>query len=433
MREGTGYYRYASVSDFLSNAAPIDFALTYGTNGNSRPANAVAFGQLGIYVQDEWNVLDNLKLTVGLRADNISFLNDIMTNNAIKDLDFGGRHIDTGVWPKSTFNWSPRAGFTYDIMKDKSLILRGGTGLFSGRLPLVFFTNMPTNSGMTQQLYTISSTYSNGALAARNPALDVFAGGMATTVDEMINKLGINTTVTPADGKVGSMVAAVDPDFKMPQVWKTSLAVDYQIPVSFPFTATVEGMFTKNINAVMLDNYAVRSAESGTWTKFAGSDNRYIYPSNFYYNNIASNGSILRDACVLTNTNKGYGYTFNTTLKAQPVQHLDIMLAYTHTEMKEVSGMPGSNAGSAWTNLVTVNGSNLADAQRSQYVIPNQVIGSISYRLPDMDYKSTTISLFYRGYSPYGNSFMYSNDMNGDGSGNDLIYIPKAKGDIKFV
>jgi len=436
MREGTGYYRYASVSDFLNDAAPIDFALTYGTNGASRPANAVGFGQLGIYVQDEWNALENLKITLGVRGDNLMFLNDIMTNNAIKDLDFGGRHIDTGVWPKTRINWSPRIGFTYDVMKNRSLIVRGGTGLFTGRLPLVFFTNMPTNAGMTQKLYTISSTYTSGALTARNPALDVFKGGMATTVDDMINKLGINTTVTPEMGSVGSSVAAVDPNFKMPQVWKSALAVDYQVPVSFPFTVTAEAMYTKNINAVMLDNYAVKSAEKDNWDKFSGSDNRYIYPSNngFYYNNLVTGTkNVLKDACVLTNTDRGYGYTFNLTLKAKPAKDLDLMAAYTHTEMKEVSGMPGSNAQSAWQGLNTVNGSNLVDVQRSQYVMPDQVIGSISYLLPDLAYKATTVSLFYRGYTPYGNSFMYSNDMNGDGISNDLIYIPKAKGDIKFA
>jgi hypothetical protein len=110
-----------------------------------------------------------------------------------------------------------------------------------------------------------------------------------------------------------------------------------------------------------------------------------------------------------------------------------MMFAYTHTEMKEVSGMPGSNASSAWQGLMTVNGPNMNDVQRSQYVTPHQIIGSLSYTLPDMKYKSTTISLFYRGYSPYNYSFTYSNDMNGDGISNDLIYIPNKKGDIKFV
>ena len=101
------------------------------------------------------------------------------------------------------------------------------------------------------------------------------------------------------------------------------------------------------------------------------------------------------------------------------------MAAYTLTEMKEISGMPGSNANSAWQGLPTVNGPNVTEIQRSQYVIPNQVIGSISYILPDLAYKGTTISLFYRGYTPFGNSFTYQGDMNGDGLTDNLMYIPK--------
>lgn len=426
MRNGTGYYRYASLSDFLNGAAPVDFALTYGANGNTKPSNAVAFGQLGVYVQDEWNVLENLKLTAGVRADNLTFLNDIMTNNAIRDLDFGGRHIDTGVWPKSRINWSPRLGFTWDVNKNKSLIVRGGTGLFTGRLPLVFFTNMPSNAGMNQLLMKVQTSFNaDGTVKNRDPRLDLLAGGMVTNVNDMISKLGFQTEVTPDKGSVPSSIAGVDPNFKMPQVWKTSIAADYKIPVSFPLTLTAEAIYTKNINAVTQINYAVKSPESG-WSTFSGSDNRYIYPSGLYYNNV-------KDACVLSNTNKGYGYTFNLTLKSEPVKNLNLMTAYTRTEMKEISGMPGSNANSAWMNIYSINGPNNSDIQRSQYVIPDQVIGSISYTLPDRDYKSTTVSLFYRGYSPYADSFLYSTDMNGDDVIGDLIYIPKGRGDIKFV
>jgi hypothetical protein len=440
MRNGTGYYRYASLSDFLNDAAPVDFALTYGANGNKNPSNAVSFGQFGGYVQDEWNVLDNLKLTAGIRADNLTFLNDIMTNNAIRDLNFGGRHIDTGIWPKSRINWSPRLGFTYDALQDKTLIVRGGTGLFTGRLPLVFFTNMPSNAGMNQLLMKVQTQYANdgtikpdvlnpdGSIKTpgRDPRLDLLAGGMLTNVDEMISRLGFQTEVTPDMGSKPSSIAGVDPNFKMPQVWKTALGVDYNVPVSFPLSVSAEGTFTKNINAVTQVNYAVKDPEE-SWTTFAGSDNRYIYPTDRFH--VAGT----TDACVLTNTSKGYGYTFNLTLKAEPVNNLNLMAAYTHTEMKEISGMPGSNANSAWVNIYSVNGPNHSDIQRSQYVIPNQVIGSISYTLPDRDYKATTISLFYRGYTPYGDSFLYSTDMNEDGVTGDLMYIPKAKGDIKFT
>ena len=438
MRNGTGYYRYASLSDFLNGAAPVDFALTYGANGNTLPSNAVAFAQLGVYVQDEWNILENLKVTLGVRGDNLKFLNDIMTNNAILNLDFNGRHIDTGVWPKSRINWSPRLGFTYDVKKDKSLIVRGGTGIFTGRLPLVFFTNMPSNAGMNQLLMKVQTQfnsdgtvkgYSNvntvNGLVSSKDLLNMLAGGMITNVDEMISRLGFQTQVTPDMGSVPSSIAGVNPNFKMPQVWKSSVAIDYVIPVQFPFSATIEGIYTKNINAVMQENYAIKNPDNG-WATFSGPDNRYIYPSDRYYNNITS-------ANVLTNTSKGHGYTLNLTLKAKPAKNFDLMAAYTHTEMKEISGMPGSDANSAWVNIYSINGPNTADPQRSQYVIPDQIIGSISYVLPDLAWKGTTVSLFYRGYSPYGNSFLYSNDMNGDGVTGDLIYIPKNRGDIKFI
>lgn len=427
MRNGTGYYRYASLSDFLNGAAPVDFALTYGANGEKKPSNAVAFGQLGLYVQDEWNMLENLKLTAGIRVDNLTFLNDIMTNNAIRDLDFGGRHIDTGVWPESGINWSPRLGFIYDVLKDKSLTVRGGTGLFTGRLPLVFFTNMPSNAGMNQLLMKVQTLFNaDGTVKSRDERLDLLAGGIPTSVDEMISKLGFQTEVTPDMGSVPSSIAGVDPEFKMPQVWKTSVAADCQIPVSFPFTVTAEGIYTKNINAVMQVNYAVKNPESG-WETFSCPDNRYIYPADRYYNSV-------RDACVLTNTDKGYGYTLNLTLKAKPAKSLDLMAAYTHTEMKEISGNPGSNANSAWINIYSVNGPNVSGIQRSQYVIPDQMIGSLAWRVPPgSKISETTVSLYYRGYSPYGDSFLYANDMNGDGVTGDLIYIPGKRGEIKFT
>ncbi|MDO5131013.1 MAG: TonB-dependent receptor, partial [Prevotellaceae bacterium] len=148
MRNGTGYYRYNSVDDFINGAAPQVVCLTYGYNGESNPTARVQYGKLGIYLQDEWNATERLKLTGGIRFDTFIFNNgDLMTNNAIKELDYYGKHIDTGKWPSTKLILSPRIGFTYDVLGDKTLKFRGGTGLFQGRLPLVFFTNMPTNGG----------------------------------------------------------------------------------------------------------------------------------------------------------------------------------------------------------------------------------------------------------------------------------------------
>ena len=409
MREGSGYYRYSSLEDFLNDEAPEAVALTYGYNGESNPTAQVVFNQLGFYLQDEWNIQENFKLTYGMRFDELFFNDDdIMRNNAVYALDFNGRHIDTGAWPKARMQFSPRVGFVWDVFKDKSLKVRGGTGLFTGRLPLVYFTNMPTNSGMIQTTVTYGHNYNTGEVS---PELELFKGGIETTVDGMIDKLGLPRNISPEDGRLQSKIAGVDHDFKMPQVWKTSVAVDYQLPVAFPFTATAEFMYTKNVNAVTVENYNIQDASG--WERFNGADNRLIYPDNYtYYDNI--------NAVVLTNTHKGHGYTANLTLNATPVRNLDLMAAYTHTEFKEVSGLPGSDPLSTWQGMLTIDGSNYGTVQRSPFT-NNKVTNGLHF------------NLYYAGYSPTSTSYAYTNDMNGDGINNDLMYIPKDDSEIQFV
>jgi len=428
IRNGTGYYRYASLDDFLNQRAPTDFALTYGWDGEANPAAEVAFNQLGVYVQDEWNLAKNFSLTYGLRGDYLKYVDNIIRNNAIYELDFGDKKIDTGSWPTPKVQLSPRVGFTWDVMGDQTLKIRGGSGVFMGRLPLVFFTNMPTNSGMVQGSYAAVTTYnSDGSVKEADPILSSLAGKMITDVDEMISKLGLPTTITPEQGVLPRDINGIDPDFKMPQVWKSSFAIDYKVPVSFPMTVTLEGIYTKNINGVMLKNYNLMESDS-TWERFEGPDDRYIYPAKADYTYTS------RNAYMLANSDEGWGAIGNITITAEPVDNLSIMASYTKTESKEISGMPGSNAASAYNGLLEVNGPHMPWLQRSQYVVPDRAIAALSYKIPYLkDHMATTISLFYTGYSTNGYSYSYTNDMNGDGYATDLIYIPEAKGDIKFV
>ena len=326
MRNGTGYYRYASIDDFLNQAAPRDFALTYGYNGEKNPTAEVAFNQVGFYIQDEWDVNENFKLSYGIRSDYLKYEDNIIRNNAIYNLDFGGTKIDTGKWPESNVQFSPRVGFIWDVKGDQSMKLRGGTGIFSGRLPLVFFTNMPTNSGMVQGSYAATTRYnSDGTVSSVSPALAGLAGPMITDVDEMIQRLNLPNTITPEDGVLPRDVNGIDPNFKMPQVWKSSLALDYQVPVSFPLSVTVEGIYTKNLNGVMLKNYNIKQPDA-TWQRFSGPDNRYIYPDE------ADITYTSRDAYVLSNTKKGWGAIGNITINAEPTEDLRLMAAYTYTE-----------------------------------------------------------------------------------------------------
>ena len=426
MRNGTGYYRYiwedGMTVDELFNQTPEVFCLTYGYDGEAKPAARVQFNKLGIYAQDEWDVTKTFKLTYGLRLDGLFFNNgDLMTNKAIYDLDYSGRHIDTGKWPSSSLIVSPRVGFTWDVFGDRSLKVRGGTGMFSGRLPLVFFTNMPTNGGMVQYQAQIgpSTKYDNMPDAVKEKyasvaeVLDQFKGGPMTNISDMINKLqgmGYPTTVSPEDGTVPSSISAVDSKFKMPQVWKTSLAVDYQVPVSFPFTVTVEGIFNKKIHDNCISDWSIPSV--GGFARFNGVDNRPIYPAGF------RTGT---KAFVLENTSKGYGWSANITLNAQPAEWLSLMAAYTHTVSKEVTGMPGSAAESAFTYVPTSEGPNNIPLHNSQYVIPDRIVASATAH----DRSGNHYSLIYeawRGGSNY--SYIMVNDMNGDGYPYDALYVP---------
>ena len=433
MRNGTGYYRYASVDDFIKGGTPEVVCLTYGYDGETNPAARVQFHKVGLYAQDEWNVNEAFKLTYGLRLDGLFFDNgDLMTNNAIKAIDYFTadgkiRNINTGKWPTSNVSVSPRIGFNWDVTEDRSLTLRGGTGFFSGRLPLVFFTNMPTNSGMVQYQAQLgpSTKYNDLPAAVRekyknmDEVMGAFAGGLV--VDEngrantqaLLNKLhemGFPKTISADDGTVPSSISAVDPKFKMPQVWKTSLAVDYKFPTSFPFSITAEGIFNKTINGVTISDWSMMPVNG--FARLNGADNRPMYPETF------RTGT---KAFVLENTNKGYGYSANVTVNMAPVEGLSLMAAYTHTASKELTGMPGSAAESAFTYVPTSEGPNNIKLHNSQYVTPDRVVASATYS----DKSNNHFSLIYEAWrGGYNYSYMLVNDMNADGYAYDALYIP---------
>ncbi len=419
MRNGTGMFRYDSMSSFMAGAAPVAMAFDWGYNGESAPSAAVTFSQLGAYVQDEWKPSDRFKLTAGIRFDTLLFDNsDIMTNSAIYDVDYGGRHIGTGVWPKTNVQISPRIGFSWDVTSDRTLVLRGGTGLFAGRLPLVFFTNMPTNSGMVKGRAT---KITDKAL------LSQFAGGLVSDTNRILDILNAYAPdkylkdITPEQGTLPSEIAGVDPNFKMPQEWKTSLALDFRPHTSFPLSFTAEYIYKKTINGVMLSDWNIQQDNSG-WSRFNGADGRHMYPALYKY------GSKNPSAFVLTNTNKGYGWVADISVNAEPVKNLLITAAYTHTVSKELTGMPGSNASAAWQYIPSVEGPNFNNLHNSSYNNPDRGMVSVSYRA-----KNDTYSLFYEANRYGGNSYMYFNDMNGDGINYDLMYIPKDASEIRFI
>lgn len=421
MRYGTSYYRFKDLTTFINHVngvpgnQPIAFAITYSFDpDNPKPVAELGFGQLAAYVQDEYNVLDNLKVTYGIRFDMPLYMNDLVSNPAVETYRFENfQQLNLGEWPKTRVIPSPRVGFSWDVFGNKSLKVRGGTGIFTGRLPFVWFTNQPTNSGMLQNTVELTAT----------AALD----SIKFNPDPFYNLDGTNNKVPLFPKTAGtsspSSIAGIDRNFKMPQVWRTSLAADIKLPLDM--TLTLEGMYTKDINAIVQRNINMPTPYGAT--PYNGPDKRPVWTTagRKIYSNLS-------EAMLLTNTDKGYSWTFTAQLNFPIVKNFNGMFAYTASMAKDISGNPGSQAASAWSNNLSVRGQNNLDLSYSQYLTPHRLVGSLSYKIEYLNHAATTISVFYSGYIDGNFSYRYSNDFNNDGINADLIYIPKDQSEITF-
>jgi hypothetical protein len=410
-RYGTSYYRYASPEAFMSNQAPIAFGLTYPYDGAGDGYAELSFGYGSLYLQDEIQLNTDLKVTVGLRMELPFYLDEPISNPAIteltfKDKDGNDETLDVGAWPDSKLLFSPRFGFNYDVRGDRTIQLRGGTGIFTGRLPFVWFTNQPTNSGTLQNTVEIN----NADLLAEytfNP-------------DKFFHRSKF--PLMPGTNPPGA-IAMVGKDFKMPQVWRSNLAADFKLPF-YDLVATIEAIYAKDINAIVQ-----RNANSIIpTTTFSGPDNRPRFtPADRRINSNISN------AMVLENANEGHHYSLTLQLTKPFTQGFFGTIAYTYSVTKDLTSNPGSQAFSAWQSNPTVINQNDPGLSYSNFSVPHRVVGAISYNAEYLNTLGTTLTLFYSGGHQGRMSYIYSNDMNNDGNTADLIYIPKDDSEIIFV
>ena len=407
------YYIFSSLNDFVTDQAPAYYAYTYSLVPGQKAVYSaeLKIGQLGLYAQDDWAINDNFKLTYGLRLDRPIYNSQPIANPKVTELTFpdasgNPTNYNTGAWPKSSFLASPRVGFRWDVEGNKDLIVRGGTGIFTGRIPFVWLTNVPTNSGMYQFGANVRSA---SALQNYrfNPDPDAYASTFPSTAG----------TSVPAN------IVMTDPNFKFPQIFRTNLAFDKRFGQGWLFS--MEAIYTKDINAVRMRN----ANEKPTNGILTGSDARGRFASSAdrrLYSNITS-------AVVLENTNKGGGFSFTTQLSKSFASGFYGSLAYTYTTYNEVTSNPGSQASSAWNSNPNVGTQNALELYNSAYVIPHRIIGTISYRKEYIKHLATTFSLFYEGASQGLYTYTVSGDLNNDGNSVDLMYIPKDANDIIFV
>jgi outer membrane receptor for ferrienterochelin and colicin len=107
--------------------------------------------ELAFFAQDSWRVTPNLTLNYGLRAEQ-QYNPEPEANNtavltAVENTIFPirGKGYDPTQIPDSGWQWGPRFGFAYDPKGDGKTVIRGFSGIYYARTPLLVFASSVNN------------------------------------------------------------------------------------------------------------------------------------------------------------------------------------------------------------------------------------------------------------------------------------------------
>lgn len=398
-----GSYTYASLNDFLSvgtanEIMPSNYNYSYSREditGTKRWTPKFGAAQLGFYAQDEWSVTNLFRLTYGLRVDVPLFFNTPRANDLFNDSEIARQYgVVTNQTASSKILWSPRVGFRWNLNEDRTTLLRGGVGIFTGRVPFVWLSNNLSKTGIE-----MGNTYLSGKAFE-----EAQANGFKFNSDPSQQYLAKSATGGTSE------INVLDKDFKFPSVLRANLALEHTF--AYGIKATVEGLYSKTLNNILYNN--INYQPTGTLNN--GGDNRPTYEKQ---------DKNFTQIMYLTNTNKGYTYNISAKLEKDFDFGLSTMVAYTYGQSKSVSDGDGSQASSIWKYNPVYYGDAKQELTWSSFDVRNRIVASVSYRKEYARHFATTVSLFYTGQTGGRYSIVYNNDINGDGAfSNDLLYIP---------
>ena len=411
-----GGYQFNSLTDFYNSvnngtANAKSYYLQYSAlPGGEFPWAYAGSTELSQFIQDKWRVTPDFTLTYGLRLDETIYKQAMTDNPYFDALKFAnGAQYNIGKAPTNNVLVSPRIGFNWNPKGDKTLQIRGGTGIFAGPPPFVWISNQASNNGIQFGSFTVANKTFN-----TNPDVYRPTAGAANT---------------------SYSTALVANNFKYPTAWKSSLAIDKKLDGGWVIGA--EYNYTQDLNAVYYSNVNLNEANG---FQLAGADNRMRYltvtNSNKYFAGTPTStldNPNIGNAILMSNTNQGYVSTF--TLRTQRnIENLSYGIAYTYSVAKNTAE-GGSTASSLWSAAAVSNQDpNTSNLGYASYIQPNRIIANFSYKFQEGKYLATSIGAIYELSNAGTASYVYNGDLNGDGnSGNDLIYIPKTSTDINLV
>lgn len=442
IRQSFGKYTYDSIDDFINNAGPRNYEYSYSIvdniNGDGSKAGAdFKTYRLGLAIQDKIELNDRLTVVAGLRADYAGFptksAEDTFFNNTAAPIieqyyDLNGAR--SSQMPKGYISLSPRVAFNYALNEERSTQIRGGAGLFQGRLPGVWPGGVYSNSGVIiSQVPNLSQSAGNHIIVDGKP--------LQFSADPNNQYKAEYFTGKAASVPAGEL-DVVGRNFKLPKVAKFSLAVDQKLP--WGITGTFEGQYTRNINQVMY--YNVNLVPPTVQTDGPGSRTTYSVKGkapviDFDPSTTAVDNPYGGNVYLLTNGGpKGYTYSFSALLSKNFANGLSLSASYLYSRAKVVNDVTSSQNSSQWRYMESVNGKNNLPLSNSDFDFGHNIKTFVSYTGNWFKFGGTTIGLSYYGQSGSRFSYVYRNSIINDyGSteSSDLIFIPNNASDLKFT
>jgi hypothetical protein len=403
---------YADANDYLANenrtTSPVTlrrFQVRWANiPGMEKPIQPLEVFYAGAYAQDQWRPRANLTVTAGLRLD-VPFFGDTgFTNPEVDAMSFRDEHgnmvqFSTAKLPDANVLWSPRVGFNWDVVGDRRLQIRGGSGVFSGRPAYVWISNQIGENGILTGFEQMDNT------AARpfHPHPDRY------------KPADVSGVPAPSYG-----LAFTNPDFRFPQLWRSNIAVDRRLP--FGFVGTGEVLYSRDVNGVYYINANLAPPDAS----FTGADNRARWTGS---NRINSN---ITSAIVLKNQNVGSSWNIAGSLERPALGGLWIKTAYSYGETRNTVD-PGSIAFGSWNNNPHPGDPNNPGLGFSSSTPGHRMFAAAAFTREYFRFGGTTVSVVWESRSLGTASYVFTGDLNRDGgTSNDLIYIPRDVSEMNF-
>jgi outer membrane receptor protein involved in Fe transport len=198
----SGAYTFSSIASFhrgTPNGSGERYVQAFAGPGTTGPTTHPDILETALFVQDEWDVRSNVKLTLGLRYDRQKFEQPKVRN---PNPQLAAAGIDTSFLNVDDDNYGPRLGLAWT--PDDRLVVRAGYGLFFGRTPAIMVGTAHSNNGINVQTLTFT-----GAAAPQYP----------------------NTfpAIPPGAAAPKPTIFVFDRDYENPEVHQASFGADYRL------------------------------------------------------------------------------------------------------------------------------------------------------------------------------------------------------------